>query len=320
MLLFAQEDTRTVRSVRAALERGKPYKALRVCNARLEGESPEEVFRALRAEAFNAIGEYAKAREDAELAVQQYPADQAALYQLAIAEQHIGWFAKAQAHFHQVLAQGHHSDAPYRLGQCQMQLGQLEAAAITLQQGIPNAGTAISRSRYERALGECFAQLQDSAQARASLRAALASNGEDPVIWNSMGYYGYAWFNEHARAIECYSKAIKLDPNYSYPFNNRGWSRFSSGDLEGAMRDIRMAARKKASNPAVYRNMGLIALKQGDIQAACAHFKEARALGYTALHGGEVEELLKKNCPEVPEVVPATFEAAPSIPPRTNAP
>ena len=100
-----------------------------------------------------------------------------------------------------------------------------------------------------------------------------------------------------AAAVADFSKAIKQNPNYSFAFNNRGWSRFKLGDTNGAIKDIDLARSKKPDNPYIYRNLGIIALEKKDVRGACTHFQHALELGFTALHGDEVERLVKEHCP-----------------------
>ena len=46
------------------------------------------------------------------------------------------------------------------------------------------------------------------------------------------------------KAIELYTKAIELNPNFSEAYNNRGILKEDSGDEVGAMMDFNMAIKK----------------------------------------------------------------------------
>lgn len=46
------------------------------------------------------------------------------------------------------------------------------------------------------------------------------------------------------KAIELYTKAIELNPNFSEAYNNRGILKEDSGDEVGAMMDFNMAIEK----------------------------------------------------------------------------
>lgn len=44
-------------------------------------------------------------------------------------------------------------------------------------------------------------------------------------------------------ALQDYSEAIRLKPNYAIAFNNRGVARSAKGDIEGALQDFNEAVR-----------------------------------------------------------------------------
>jgi len=111
-----------------------------------------------------------------------------------------------------------------------------------------------------------------------------------------------------------------LDPNYGYAFSNRGWSRYKLGETGKAVKDLKLAARKNPGNSYVYRSLGMIKLDAGDTAAACTHFSEAIARGFTKYHGPEVQALMDKHCAGGnPVVVPSPVAPKPTAPP-SNAP
>lgn len=313
--------------VRAWLERGKAYKAIRQCDAML-GRDPQPVFYALRADAYNRIAEFEKAERDARAGLKAFPGDQAALLQLAIAEQGLGRADSAVAHLEVLVKVAPSAEVRYRLamvyqlaGRYPEALQQARAAMAGMAEGNRDA------ARFHRLEGEDLALMNDTAAARMAFQQAISSDPADPVNYNSRGWFLYAAFGDHAHAIADYDKAIALNPNYSYAFNNRGWSRYKSGDREGGLSDIERARRRKIFNPYVYRNLGLIALDGGNKAEACTHFRHALELNFTALYGHEVEQLIAANCTDVdkdhvPTQAPNAPMNAPGSTPiqRTNAP
>ena len=167
----------------------------------------------------------------------------------------------------------------------------------------------------------------DTAGARATFQHALELLPNDPIILNSRAWFLHAAYGQHAAAIADYDKAIKQNPNYSYAFNNRGWSKFKNGDTAGALKDINRARKKKPFNPYIYRNLGIIALQRGDTSEACGQFHRALELNFTAVYGDEVEHLVLEHCrsekvlPKLDSPGNAPAEPKRTTPPtRTNAP
>ena len=313
--------------VRAYLDRGKAYKAIAQCNAML-GRDPEPRFLCLRAEAYNRLGDHANAERDARAAVKAFPADASAYLQLGMAEQGLGLVDSAMAHLRTSISLRPTSEARLRLATALRAQGDARAALAELEiawQELPEGDRRVAG--LERARGECLAVAGDTAGARAAFGRSLAVVPDDPVTYNSRGWFLYAQHGRHAEAVSDYDQAIRLNPNYSYAFNNRGWSRYRMGEVGKGLADIEKARRRKVFNPYIYRNLGIIAQEQGDRQRACDQFRKALAYGFTEQFGGEVKELMAANCQgtnitPVPVQAPsAPLNNAPKDPPvRTNAP
>jgi len=284
-------------TARRLLANNKPYRAISLLNGAIDRED-RPVFHALRADAYNRIGVYNKAHADARTALVGLPGDPDLLLQLAISEQGLGQADSAVAHYQRVLVVKPGSDTRYRLATA-LQAGRKPAAALAqldeVFAGLSNDDP--ERAKVLRSKAECLALTGDTAAARTTFAQALELAPNDPVILNSRGWYLYTANGDHARAVADFSKAIKQNPNYSFAFNNRGWSRFKLGDTNGAIKDIDLARSKKPDNPYIYRNLGIIALEKKDVRGACTHFQHALELGFTALHGDEVERLVKEHCP-----------------------
>lgn len=313
--------------VRKQLAKGKPYKAISLCNGAL-GIEDRPVFHVLRAMARNRIGEFGAAELDARQGLNALPTDREARLELAIAEQGLGLLDSAVIHYRQVISARPLPWVTARIGlaetyrakkELDLALAQLDTAAAEIQ-SMDGAPLPLLRIK-----GECLAEKGDTAAARTAFNAALAEQPDDPIILNSRAWFLHAAYGHHAMAIADYDKAIKQNPNYSYAFNNRGWSKFKNGDTAGALKDINLAKRRKPFNPYIYRNLGLIALQGGDKIEACMQFRRSLELNFTAVHGDEVERLVLEHCPsekaapkpEIPGNVP---DAPKRTTPRTNAP
>src|SRR5438046_1648080 len=94
--------------------------------------------------------------------------------------------------------------------------------------------------------------------------------------------------NSHRRKpMSLVSSAIDLlfsgavtadDPANAEAFNHRGTVRFSTGDLEGALRDFRAAMRCDPCYPEAWNNCGIVELTLGRPGAARHAFSRALAL------------------------------------------
>ncbi|MBP9081079.1 MAG: tetratricopeptide repeat protein [Flavobacteriales bacterium] len=328
-LLLGQTPTKQELKVRSQLAKGKAYPAIRNATAMLlKGGHPE--FYALRAQAYNRIDEHAKAEADARASLQLLPTAPEGLFQLALAEKGMGSLDSAALHLHQLLQRQPGQEARYQLAlvqQAQRRPAQAMASIDqTMAAGAGKNGPATAR--LHRVKGELAAMLGDTAMARAELDRAVALAPDDPVNYNSRGYYAHAWNGDHQGALADYDRAIKLNPNYSYAFNNRGWSRYQLGEVGKGIKDIERAKRRKAQNPYIYRNLGVIALETGDTTQACTCFRQALDEGFTALYGPEVATRMAAHCgnkgqppaPQVPEQQRTDQPKKETTVPRTNAP
>lgn len=308
--------------VKEQYAKGRVYAGIRKCDKYLSGKAPQLEFKVLRAEGLNRIAENEKALRDGReaYATLQDPYRKWAARQIGVAMAALGAPDSARHWLELSVGTDDNNDTWYRLGLLDKTFGRYESAAMHFDRVVGAAPEHVG-ALMER--GACRAMLGDSVGARADLDLALQKAPRDPVAWNSHGYYVHALRGDHRSAIADYDKAIKLDPNYSYAFNNRGWSYYKLGDKDKALRNINLAGKKKRGNPFVARNLGVIALESGETARACMHFQHALDMGFTGLHGDEVERLMHEHCkpsgspraPERPNEAPGTTPA-----PRTNAP
>lgn len=323
---FAQTtDTipgKNARKARVSLDRNEPYRALKRCTKGLEQKVPDLACYALRAEAYNRIGDPRQAIVDARKGAAHPPSRSSSLLQLGIGYQTIGMRDSAEWAYRSVLGTEMGTEARYRLAMVERETGRASGALADL--ALVTA-TEPANARYLRERGVTQAMLGDSAAARADLDKAIELEPKNPVNWNTRGFQRYAAFGEHKRAIEDYNMAIKLDKNHGYAFNNRGWSRYKLGDTEGGLRDMKLAGRKNRSNAMVLRNLGVMAFEQGKTQLACEQWRTALDMDFTARFGTEVEDLVKAHCGKTISAAPKDIQdrnaPKPAPPPRRgNAP
>jgi tetratricopeptide (TPR) repeat protein len=85
---------------------------------------------------------------------------------------------------------------------------------------------------------------------------------------------------DYQGAIADYNQAIKLKPDFTAAYNNRGASKANLGDNQGAITDLRQAIQinKNWGNRSLadaYNDRGIIKTESGDNQGAIADYNQA---------------------------------------------
>lgn len=303
-------------SARKALAADKPYKALTLTDRALSRKGAPEVFHVLRAEAYNRIGSYREAREQLQRAsslkgTPDYRTNLIGSYT------GLGLLDSADAFILTAIPADASEEYLYRAGRVLFLRERWAAALDHFQAGVARNS---SSSRMLRERGACHAMLGDTAKAGIDLDRAIQLAPRDPAGYNSRGYFRYMRSGRYAQAIADMDKAIKQDPNYGFAFSNRGWSYYQLGDTAKAQRDLTLAVRKNPTNAYAYRSLGIIDLAQGRYTTGCAHLRKALELGFTITYGGEVEDLLRRQCPSAVGSVPPPDQPVVPTPPPSNAP
>ena len=108
--------------------------------------------------------------------------------------------------------------------------------------------------------------------------------------------------NKHKEAIEFFSKCIKLQPDYTTAYNNRGYSYLAIGQIEEAIKDFKKAIELAPKFHEAYNNLGLAYKQIGEFTLALTNFKLATTykpdysdalynLGNTSLQIGKYKEI-----------------------------
>ena len=78
--------------------------------------------------------------------------------------------------------------------------------------------------------------------------------------------YSYNQLGQNQNAINDYTKAIQLDPNYDMAYNNRGWSYGQLGQDQNAINDYTIAIQLDPDHAFAYSNRGVAYFSLGQYQ------------------------------------------------------
>jgi Flp pilus assembly protein TadD len=117
----------------------------------------------------------------------------------------------------------------------------------------------------------------------------------DPSFWRAHNTLGIIADREerYDLAVSNYTSAIELQPMLASVRNNRGYSKYLSGDLEGAKRDFLVALEIDPEYERALRNLGLVYAREEDYDLAISTMRRAIAehvalndVGYVAMLDG----------------------------------
>jgi Flp pilus assembly protein TadD len=139
--------------------------------------------------------------------------------------------------------------------------------------------------------------MADGSNERAVLELETALKN-DNSLWrahNALGVNADKTDN-FSDALGHYNAALMINPNAAHVLNNRGYSKFLAGDVEGATADLYTAANDRGF-PQAWANLGMVYAKQGWYDDAITTYQkvmsEAHAYNNTgeiALENGELTE------------------------------
>ncbi|BAZ08691.1 serine/threonine protein kinase [Calothrix sp. NIES-4071] len=103
---------------------------------------------------------------------------------------------------------------------------------------------------------------------------AIKINPNYAIAYYNRGLARY-YLGENQIAIQDYSQAIKLNPRYTNAYFNRGLARYNSGQNQAAIEDYSQAIKFDPNYTDAYYNRGLARYALGDNQAAVEDYSQA---------------------------------------------
>ena len=108
---------------------------------------------------------------------------------------------------------------------------------------------------------------------------ALIDSGKQPteILAAAFNYRGFSYHGkgEFARAVQDYSHAIKLMPDYADAYSNRGADYNNLGRFDLAMRDLSKAINLDPRESLNFKNRSFSYAKRGDYDRALADLEHA---------------------------------------------
>ncbi len=112
----------------------------------------------------------------------------------------------------------------------------------------------------------------------AMYKELLKINSRRPDIYSKLGMIYGKEKNNYPAAIECYKKALSLNPSNTEPYKGLGLSYALSGNTKEAFEWLERALKIDPSDAGIYRIMGFIAKRSGDSEKANHYFLKASQL------------------------------------------
>jgi tetratricopeptide (TPR) repeat protein len=138
------------------------------------------------------------------------------------------------------------------------------------------AQTAEVVSKEELTSQEWYERGCEAIQADEKIRCydeAIRIDPDSSVAFNNRGL-ARASKGDLAGALEDYGRAIQIDPNNAFPFNNRAKAREKS-DLDGALEDYNHAIQLMPEFATAINNRGMARMKKKDFKGALEDVNEA---------------------------------------------
>ena len=123
--------------------------------------------------------------------------------------------------------------------------------------------------------------------------ALLAACGSSPAIEHYDRGYEYLQQGNFDLAIEEYTEAIALDPQFASAYNNRGFAYASQGDFDRAIADYDQAITLDPQLADAYGNRGIAYANKGDFDRSIVDVERALELGLDPSEKQDAEEFLE---------------------------
>ena len=101
---------------------------------------------------------------------------------------------------------------------------------------------------------------------------------------------------KYLEADQLFSKILSRNPANPVALSNRGFAKTKLGDFPNALEDLNKSIKLYPENSYAFKNRAILFIETENIEKACQDLNTAHRLGYSAMYGSEVDQLLKDNC------------------------
>jgi tetratricopeptide (TPR) repeat protein len=149
--------------------------------------------------------------------------------------------------------------------------------------GVADAGLLMLRA-------DCYSKTGETDKALTDIRKYLEFYPESSAALSMAGKVE-AKSGDNLKALEYFSKNLKLHPNDPECYIDRADSYFISKSWEMAINDYSMSLDLKPANSDVWLNKGIALLNSGKVDDACHDFRRSFRLG-----NKRVTDYISRNC------------------------
>ena len=118
-----------------------------------------------------------------------------------------------------------------------------------------------------------------------SLDLLIAQYPEEPVLYNFKGTCFYS-LKQYNKAVDCYQKAIKINPDYAEAHYNLANVFHEIGRIDAAIKGYEQATHFKPDYPEAFNNLGLVFQEIGKFKLAITSYEKALTIkpDYAEVH------------------------------------
>ncbi len=120
-------------------------------------------------------------------------------------------------------------------------------------------------------------QLRDEVGAWKDLEAAIKANPKDPLYHQTGGFF-HTSKKEWSKAIDEFSKAIELKPDFAEAYQARAAAKSQAGNQKGAIEDFSIAIKNAPRSPGAYEGRAACRKKANDLAGAIEDYRQALKL------------------------------------------
>jgi tetratricopeptide (TPR) repeat protein len=134
--------------------------------------------------------------------------------------------------------------------------------------------TSPSDPKTHNNLGDMYARHNDMNKAIEEFSAAIQLNPNYAAAWYNRGNT-YKHMNQDDKALTDFQTAVEKDPTIWQGYMNIAVIQFSKGQLAEAEANLNKALQLNPNNPSLYANLGVVALTKGNKQEALNYLHKA---------------------------------------------